>query len=86
MGRVAHAMAKESPRVTADVVEVQEFPHLAQAYRVMGVPKTVINDTVQFTGAVTEETFLKRVLEAVGEEAPGDDGDDETAGETTSLA
>ena len=72
--------------MTADVIEVQEFPHLAQAYRVMGVPKTVINDTVQFTGAVSEETLLKRVLEAVGEESPGDDYDDETAGETTPFA
>ena len=67
MARVAHAMALESPKVVADVVEVQEFSHLAQAYRVMSVPKTVINDRVQIIGAVTEEELLKRVLEAAGE-------------------
>ena len=67
MARVAHAMALDSPKVAADVVEVQEFSHLAQAYRVMSVPKTVINDRVQITGAVTEEELLKRVLEAAGE-------------------
>ena len=61
-------MAMESPRVVADIIEIQEFPHLAQSYTVMGVPKTVINDTVQFTGAMTEETLLRRVLEAVGED------------------
>ncbi len=61
-------MALESSRVRADVVEVQEFPQLAQAYRVMSVPKTVINDKVQFVGAVPEEELLKRVLQAVGVE------------------
>ena len=43
--------------VVADVVEVQEFSHLAQEYHVMGVPKTVINDKVKITGAVTEEVL-----------------------------
>lgn len=61
-------MALESRRVRTDVVEVQEFPQLAQAYRVMSVPKTVINDKVQFIGAVPEEELLKRVLQAVGVE------------------
>ncbi len=63
---MAHLMAMENPRIKADVVEVQEFPSLAQRYRVMGVPKTVINETVQFLGAVPEETFVGKVLEAIG--------------------
>ena len=60
-------MAIESDRVTADVVEIQEIPALAQAYGVRGVPLTVINDSVTFSGAVTEEVFLSRLLEAVEE-------------------
>ena len=75
VARVAHAMAIESQRVVADVIEVQEFPQLAQMYRVMGVPRTVINETVQFTGAVSEEEFLKHVLAAVGEEELEQDGE-----------
>ena len=59
-------MAMENPRIRADVVEVQEFPYMAQRYRVMGVPKTVINETLQFLGAVPEETFVGKVLEAIG--------------------
>ena len=86
MARVAYAMAMESPRVSADVVEIQEYPHLAQAYRVMGVPKTVINDTLQFTGAVTEEVFLRRVLEAIGEEEPEEEAREQVSDQTTPLA
>ena len=59
-------MAMENPRIRADVVEVQEFPPVAQRYRAMGVPKMVINETVQFMGAVSEETFVGKVLEAIG--------------------
>ncbi len=39
---IAHAFAVESDKVTADVVEISEFPDMARAYRVQGVPKTVI--------------------------------------------
>lgn len=59
-------MAIESPRVLADVVEASEFPHLVQKYRVMGVPKTVINDKVHVEGAVPEPTFLQHLQKAVG--------------------
>lgn len=62
----AMQMALASPRVRADVVEVTEFPELALAYGVMGVPKIVVNDEVEVEGAVPEETFLQAVLGAVG--------------------
>ena len=80
MARAAHAMAMESPKVIADVIEVQEFPHLAQAYRVRAVPKTVINDTFEFTGAATEEQFVTRVLRSVGIEGQGEDESEEADG------
>ncbi|MBI4297928.1 MAG: thioredoxin family protein [Chloroflexi bacterium] len=62
--RLAHQMALESPLITADVVEITEFPHLAQRYRVQGVPKVVINDKVEFVGAQPEAQFLSYVLTA----------------------
>ena len=34
--------------VRADMVEATEFPHLVQKYNVFGVPKTVVNDEVEF--------------------------------------
>lgn len=86
VARVAHGMALESPNVVADVVEIQEFPQLAQLHRVMGVPKTIINNSVQFTGAVSEDVFLKRVLEAIGEEKPDPLSVDQITDKTTPIA
>ena len=79
-------MAMESPRVTADVIEVQEYPDLASAYGVMGVPKTVINDRVQFTGAVPEDVLTKHVLRAVGAEEPAEDEAEHFSDQTTPIA
>ncbi|MDR5694890.1 MAG: thioredoxin family protein [Armatimonadota bacterium] len=62
--RIAHAMAMESPRVRADVIEAMEFPALADRYGVYGVPKVVINETTSFEGALPEEAFLEHVLVA----------------------
>jgi hypothetical protein len=58
-------MAIASPRVTAECIEATEFPEMAGRYRVMAVPKIVINDTVEFEGAIPEPDFLGAVLKAV---------------------
>ena len=59
-------MAITNSHIVADVVEVSEFSDLANRYAVRGVPKTVINDTIEFVGNVPEPMFLeylKRALE-----------------------
>jgi hypothetical protein len=58
-------MAIESERVTADVIEANEFPDLSAAYAVSGVPKIVVNDRVELLGSQRESRFLQAVLEAV---------------------
>ena len=63
--RLAQHMAIASPRITAECIEATEFPELSQRYRVMAVPKIVINDKVQFEGAIPEKDFLDAVLRAV---------------------
>lgn len=57
-------MAIDNPRIRGDVVEASEFPHLVQKYHVMGVPKTVVNERLQFEGAVPENRFLAEVMKA----------------------
>ncbi len=59
-------MAIESEHVIADVVEASEFPQMSQKYRVMGVPKIVVNEKTQFVGALPEDRYLKEVIKAVG--------------------
>ncbi|HEV8616756.1 MAG TPA: thioredoxin family protein [Methylomirabilota bacterium] len=62
--RLAQHMAVASDRVTATAIEATEFPDLSRAYRVMAVPKIVMNETVQFEGALPEAEFLEAVLRA----------------------
>jgi alkyl hydroperoxide reductase subunit AhpF len=57
-------MAVASERVTATAIEATEFPELSRAYRVMAVPKIVMNDRVEFEGALPEAQFLEAVLRA----------------------
>jgi alkyl hydroperoxide reductase subunit AhpF len=58
-------MAVASDKVTATAIEATEFPDLSREYRVMAVPKIVINDRVEFEGALPEPQFLDAVLRAV---------------------
>ena len=67
--RLAQHMAVASDRVRATAVEATEFPDLSRAYRVMAVPKIVINDRVEFEGAIPEPDFLGAVLRATTESA-----------------
>lgn len=64
--RTAHRMAVVSDHITSDMVEIQEFPHLAQRHGVLGVPKVVINEAESFEGALPESHFLLHVLKAGG--------------------
>ena len=61
--RLAHAMALDCPHITSDVVEIQEFPALAQTYGVKSVPLTVINEHIRLTGVSTEAQMLDKVLQ-----------------------
>ncbi len=56
---LAHQLAVESDLITADMVEVTEFPHLGQKYDVMGVPRTVIDETIHIEGAVPEPWLMQ---------------------------
>ncbi|MGQ9530767.1 MAG: protein disulfide oxidoreductase [Candidatus Bathycorpusculaceae bacterium] len=58
----AQKFAVENDFVKADVIDISEFPHLALKYAVMGTPKTVINERVEFVGAFPEDLFLEHVL------------------------
>lgn len=58
---LAHQMAYHSPRVKSDMIEATEFPQLSQKYHVMGVPRTVINETQYIEGAASEEIIISKI-------------------------
>lgn len=63
--KTAYQFAVENELIEAEIVEANEFPHLAMKYGVMGVPKIVVNDKVEFVGAVPENLFLEQILLAL---------------------
>ncbi len=62
--RLAQHLAVASDRIRATAIDATEFPELSRAYRVMAVPKVVINERVQFEGALPEREFVSAVLQA----------------------
>ncbi len=64
MVRSAHKFALINPRITADMVEMTEFPQMVQRYSVMGVPKTIINEDFSLEGAYPEKAFAEYVKHA----------------------
>ena len=55
-------MAFASEHITAIAVEATEFPDLARKYQVSGVPKTIVNETVEILGAVPQAAFVEQAL------------------------
>ena len=61
---LAHRMAIESPLIRATCVEATEFLDLSQRYRVTGVPKTVVDGTIEMLGALPESVFVRTAVGA----------------------
>lgn len=65
--RTAHMLSMANPEmVDAEMIEATEFPELSEKYSVMAVPKIVINDSVEFEGALPENIFVSKIDEALG--------------------
>lgn len=65
---LAHKLAMASDLVSADMVEANEFPDLANHYQVYGVPHTVINEVIHIEGAVPEDVLMQELLAVLDEE------------------
>ena len=62
--RLAHALALDCPYISADVVQIQEFPALAKKYAVRSVPLTMIGEYNRLSGPATEGEMVEKVMEA----------------------
>lgn len=66
MVRTAHRFALANKFIRADMVEVSEYPWLAQRYEVSGVPHTMVSETYGVVGVYKELDFAKEVLRGIG--------------------
>ncbi|HJX04375.1 MAG TPA: thioredoxin family protein [Thermoplasmata archaeon] len=64
VARHAYRAAIESPKVTAEIIDSQMFADLAIRHSVMGVPKIVLNDNTDITGAVQEMDFFQKLKDS----------------------
>jgi predicted DsbA family dithiol-disulfide isomerase len=56
-------MAAANEMIRADAIEATEFMDLSRKYRVTGVPKTIVNETIEIMGGLPEQVFVRAVLE-----------------------
>jgi glutaredoxin-like protein len=63
IARLAHALAIENEKITADVIEIEEFPALVQQYGIRSVPVTIVNEITKITGLTSEQEFVDKILQ-----------------------
>ena len=67
---LAHRLAIESPFIRASCVEATEFMDLSRKFRVTGVPKTIVNESIEILGALPEDEFVRTVVGVPGDQPP----------------
>jgi glutaredoxin-like protein len=65
VARNASKMALSNNKIRLDIVEVGEFPQMAQRYGVRATPTTVVNDEAALPGAMDETLLLENILRIV---------------------
>ena len=58
---LANQAAIASPLVSTVAIDATEFPDLVRRYNVNGVPKTIVNDTMEIMGAAPEQEFIAAI-------------------------
>ena len=56
-------MAAANELIRADAIEATEFMDLSRKYRVTGVPKTIVNETIEIMGGLPEKPFVRAALD-----------------------
>ena len=62
MARLAYQFSLASPYINTHVIEISEFPELAQRYQVRSVPTIIINEKISMPGAIDEERLLNQLI------------------------
>lgn len=62
---IAFRYAMYSDKVTGQVVEASEFPDWSNTFKVMGVPKTVMNNKGSYVGGYPEDMAVDQIKQAL---------------------
>jgi predicted DsbA family dithiol-disulfide isomerase len=62
-------MAFANPNITSSAIEATEFMELSRRFRVTGVPKTIVNDTIEIMGALPEDMYVRAALQIADDTA-----------------
>lgn len=65
LSHLVYNLALESPRIQADVVEISEFPRLAERMQLRAVPITVIDGRAVVVGTMDEQTLISQIVQHV---------------------
>ncbi len=63
----AYSFALVNDYITATAIDCYNFPELANRYTVSSVPKTVINDSIEFVGVKDDNDYFGYIVKAIGE-------------------
>ena len=63
----AVSFAVVNQNIKVSIIDCYSFPDLAMKYNVSTVPKTVINDKVEFVGVKDDNEFFGYIVKALGE-------------------
>lgn len=66
---LANQAAIESQLVSTVAIDATEFPDLVRRYNVNGVPKTIVNDTLEIMGAAPEDELIAAIVRAADPES-----------------
>jgi glutaredoxin-like protein len=64
LANIAHRMALENEHISAHLINISDFPHLAMRYNIEDIPHTVVNGNISVEGALNEKDFTDKIIEA----------------------
>jgi predicted DsbA family dithiol-disulfide isomerase len=56
------SLAMQFSTIKTEIIEIQEYPDLANNYGISSVPVTVINDKIQLDGQISSDTLVEAIL------------------------
>jgi len=65
VAKAAMQFAMENDNIKGEVVEIGEFPHLANKYNIRGVPKTVVNENIELEGMMPEFRLIDEIIKSL---------------------